>query len=196
MNISWQHDPVMQQLAETLPPPQPYPHQDTYLFLMGSIISQQLSTKVAKVIRERFLNLFPDKYPYAPELLELSLEKLRSVGLSQGKASYVQHIAQFHLAHPLHFAHLSALSDSEVIQLLTQIRGVGTWTAQMLLMFPMNRPDVFAIDDLVIRQQMIKLYQIEETGKLLTLRLHSIADNWKPHRTLACKYLWNAKDGN
>ncbi len=185
----------MEKLAEILPLPQPYPHQDTYLFLISSIISQQLSTKVAQVIQKRFLNLFPDNYPHAAEVLRLDLEKLRSVGLSQGKASYVQHIAQFHLSTPLHFPHLNVLSDAEVIQLLTQIKGVGTWTAQMVLMFPMNRPDVFAVDDLVIRQQMIKFYQIEETGKPLTLRLHSIADNWKPHRTLACKYLWNAKDG-
>lgn len=194
MSISWQHDPVISRLAEVLPLPASHIQQDIYLSLIGSIIAQQLSTKVASVIRERFINLFPDKYPHAQKLLQLGVDELKTAGLSAAKAGYVQNIARFHLEFPLQLEHLQPLSDDELISLLTQIKGVGVWTAQMVLMFTMGRPDVFPIDDLVIRQQMIKYYHIEESGKILRLRLMAIADNWRPHRTLACRYLWDAKD--
>jgi DNA-3-methyladenine glycosylase II len=73
---------------------------------------------------------------------------------------------------------------------LTPIKGVGKWTVEMLLMFVMNRPDVFPVDDLVIRQKMIKAYQVTETGKVLYQKLHQIAESWRPFRTQACRYLW------
>ncbi|QHT65730.1 DNA-3-methyladenine glycosylase 2 family protein [Rhodocytophaga rosea] len=194
MNINWQHDPVMNRLAEVLPVPTSYQQQDIYLALLSSIISQQLSTKVARVIRERFLSLFPDKYPQAELVLKLQIDDLKKVGLSTAKAGYVQNIARFHLDFPLSYEHLQPLPDEELIALFTQIKGVGIWTAQMVLMFPMNRPDVFPVDDLAIQQQMIKFYQIQESGKQLRERLFTIAENWRPHRTLACRYLWDAKD--
>jgi DNA-3-methyladenine glycosylase II len=194
MSIQWQHDPVISRLAEVLPVPPSYQQQDIYLALLSSIISQQLSTKVAKVIRERFLNLFTEKYPQAELVLQFQIEDLKKAGLSTAKAGYVQNIARFHLEFPLSYQHLQPLPDEELITLFTQIKGVGRWTAQMVLMFPMNRPDVFPVDDLAIQQQMIKFYQIEETGKSLRERLFAIAENWRPHRTLACRYLWDAKD--
>jgi DNA-3-methyladenine glycosylase II len=194
MSIHWQHDPVISRLAEVLLVPASYQQQDIYLALLSSIISQQLSTKVARVIRERFLNLFPDTYPQANLLLQLQIEDLKKAGLSTAKAGYVQNIARFHLEFPLQYEHLQPLSDEELIALFTRIKGVGVWTAQMVLMFPMNRPDVFPVDDLAIQQQMIKFYQIVETGKPLRQRLFAIAENWRPHRTLACRYLWDAKD--
>lgn len=194
MSISWQHDPVMSRLTEALPVPASYQQQDIYLALLSSIISQQLSTKVARVIRERFYSLFPDKYPRAELVVQFDIDALKKAGLSTAKASYVQNIARFHLEFPLIYEHLQPLPDEELITLLTQIKGVGRWTAQMVLMFPMNRPDVFPIDDLAIQQQMIKFYQIQETGKQLRECLFAVAENWKPHRTLACRYLWDAKD--
>jgi DNA-3-methyladenine glycosylase II len=194
MSINWQHDPVISRLAETLPVPTSYQQQDIYLALLSSIISQQLSTKVARVIRERFYNLFPEKYPQAELVIQFEIEALKKVGLSTAKAGYVQNIARFHLDFPLVYEHLQPLSDEELITLFTQIKGVGRWTAQMVLMFPMNRPDVFPVDDLAIQQQMVKFYQIKESGKELRQQLFTIAENWRPHRTLACRYLWDAKD--
>lgn len=192
--IHWQHDPVMQRLAQVLPQPEPYPYQDTYLFLIDSVISQQLSTKVADVIYKRFLQLFPGSYPTPELLLEMSPDLLRQPGLSVAKANYIQNIARFYLEHSLHASSLQYMPDEEILSLLTQIKGVGPWTAQMVLMFPLNRPDVFSIDDLVIRQQMIKWYMLTGSGKELRRQMITVAENWRPHRTLACKYLWKSKN--
>ncbi len=158
------------------------------------MISQQLSTKVAKVIYERFLNLFPGQYPEAEVLLQKPTEALRAVGLSAQKMGYLQNIARFHQAFPISLAHLDSLTDEEIITHLTQIKGVGRWTVEMLLMFPMNRPDVFPVDDLGIRQSIVMHYALTETGKELKTRLVTIAEKWRPYRTLASKYLWLARD--
>ncbi len=194
MAVQWSNDPIMQGLADSLPFPQPFVQRDPYLYLLGAIVSQQLSTKVATVIYERFLNLFPDRYPQANLLLDMPAETLRTAGLSGQKTAYLKNIAAFHLATPIDPVHLEALSDEEIIKHLTQIKGVGRWTVEMLLMFPMNRPDVFPIDDLGIRQSIITQYGLTETGKALQARLIEVAEGWRPHRTLACKYLWRARD--
>jgi DNA-3-methyladenine glycosylase II len=194
--MSWHlHDPVMTRLVETIPAPPPSVRNDLYLALLESVVSQQLSVRVADVIFARFCGLFADNYPEAAQVLALETDVLRSVGLSGQKAAYIRNIAAFHLANPVTMERLDHLTDEEVIAELTQIKGVGRWTVQMLLMFPMNRPDIFPIDDLGIRQSMIALYGVTETGKDLYKRLHQIADAWQPHRTLACKYLWRARDG-
>jgi DNA-3-methyladenine glycosylase II len=193
MSIQWQHDPIMHRLAQVLPQPEPYPYQDTYLFLIDSVISQQLSTKVADVIYKRFLQLFPGAYPTPELLLEMSPDLLRQPGLSVAKANYIQNIARFYLEHSLHANSLQHMPDEEILSLLTQIKGVGPWTVQMVLMFPLDRPDVFPIDDLAIRQQMIKWYKLTGSEKELRRQMITVAENWRPHRTLACKYLWKSK---
>jgi DNA-3-methyladenine glycosylase II len=193
MSIHWQHDPVLYKLTQLLPMPKPYPFGDTYLFLIDSVISQQLSTKVAAVIYERFLQLFPEAYPLPQLLIEMPVEPLRKAGLSVAKANYIKNIARFYLEHSLHADSLQHMPDEDILALFTQIKGVGPWTVQMVLMFPLNRPDVFPIDDLAIRQQIIRWYKLTETGKGLRMQMTAIAENWRPHRTLACKYLWKAK---
>jgi DNA-3-methyladenine glycosylase II len=193
MSIHWQHDPVLYKLTQLLPMPEPYEFTDTYLFLIDSVISQQLSTKVAAVIYERFLQLFPEAYPLPQLLIEMPVEPLRKAGLSVAKANYIKNIARFYLEHSLHADSLQHMPDEDILALLTQIKGVGPWTVQMVLMFPLNRPDVFPIDDLAIRQQIIRWYKLTETGKGLRMQMTAIAENWRPHRTLACKYLWKAK---
>lgn len=86
------------------------------------------------------------------------------------------------------------MSDEEIIEFLSQIKGVGKWTVQMLLMFTLGRPDVFPVDDLGIQQAMIRLYQLNETGKDLKKKMQEIAEPWQPFRTVACRYLWRWKD--
>ena len=193
--MAWHdNDPVMTHLVQTLPAPAISVREDLYLALIEAIVSQQLSTRVADVIFARFLGLFPDGYPHAGQVSALETEKLRSVGLSGQKAGYIRNIAGFHGATHISVAGFSSHTDEEIITHLTQIKGVGRWTVQMLLMFPMNRPDVFPMDDLGIRQSMIGLYGVTETGKDLHQRLYQIAESWRPNRTLACKYLWKARD--
>ncbi len=167
-----------------------------YADLLGSIISQQVSVKAAAAVQKRFLNLFSDGYPHLEQLLSLSEEQLRSTGLSRQKATYVRNIAEFFAHERLLDYDWSQHEDEEIIRLLTQIKGVGRWTVEMILMFTLQRPDVFPLDDLGIRNAMIRLYGIEETGKALKPRLLEIAEPWRPYRTHACRYLWRWKDSN
>lgn len=170
-----------------------YRNADLYLDLMESIMSQQLSVKAAATIFQRFLNLFPKRYPEPMMVLELSDADLRSAGVSKQKAGYVKNVALFAIENDLSKAALKKLGDEEVIAMLTQIKGVGRWTAEMLLMFPLGRPDVFPVDDLGIQIAMKNVYGLRGKGASLRKRMIAIAEKWRPHRTLACKYLWRSR---
>ncbi len=166
-----------------------------YLRLCSSILSQQLSTTVAKVLYNRFLNLFEGKEPTAKQILETPAETFRSIGFSNAKASYVHNVCRFFIVNKITDAQLHKLSNEEVIELLTQIKGVGKWTVEMILMFTLAREDVFAIDDLGLKQSVIKLYNIKVTDKkLLYQKIENISLKWSPYRTYASRYLWNWKD--
>ena len=134
---------------------------DIYHSLLSSIVSQQLSTKVVKIIWNRFTGLFVDGYPDAESLLSKEHELLRSIGLSNSKANYVKNVAEFYLENDMTFDYLQAMSDDQIVEYLSQIKGVGKWTVQMILMFPMDRPDVFPVDDLGIQNSMKRLYNID-----------------------------------
>lgn len=167
---------------------------DIYFSLLQSIVSQQLSTKVAKIIFNRLTDLFVDGYPKANQLLVTDHKVLRGIGLSNNKANYVKNVAEFSLQNNITFDYLHLMSDEEIISYLTQIKGVGKWTVQMILMFPMDRPNVFPVDDLGIQNVMKKMYQIELEKKELKSKLTEIANNWHPYQTLACKYIWKIGD--
>ncbi|MVT07233.1 DNA-3-methyladenine glycosylase family protein [Chitinophaga tropicalis] len=165
------------------------------LKLIGSIMSQQLSVKVAAVIYARFLALYDGKEPTPQEILDTPAPTLRGIGLSNAKVSYVHNVARFAVDESLTDKKLQQMENEEVIKYLTQIKGVGRWTVEMLLMFYLNREDVFAIDDLGLQQAMIRLYKIKtEDKKLLKEKLLKISGKWAPYRTYACRYLWAWKD--
>ena len=167
-----------------------------YLRLCSSILSQQLSTKVAHVLYNRFLDLYGGKEPSAQKILETHVEVFRSIGFSNAKAGYVHNVCRFFIENKITDARLHKMTNEEVIDLLTQIKGVGKWTVEMILMFTLGREDVFAFDDLGLKQSMIKLYNIKETDKkLLQKKMETITIKWKPYRTYACRYLWGWKDG-
>lgn len=168
-----------------------------YLALCGSIMSQQLSTKVADVIYKRFLNLYGAEEPGADQIMETPFEKLRAIGLSNAKTNYVHNVARFALEHGMDYDKLDKMSNDEVIEYLTRIKGVGKWTVEMLLMFTLGREDVFAIDDLGIQNAMIKLYKLDRSDKkLFREKLLKISAKWKPYRTFACMHLWLWKDNS
>ena len=167
---------------------------DIYFSLLQSIVSQQLSTKVATIIWDRFTDLFVDQYPKSETILISSHETLRSVGLSNNKVNYIQNVAEFSLTKDISFDFLQSLSDEEIITYLTEIKGVGKWTVQMILMFPMDRPNVFPVDDLGIQNGMKKLYQIDLEKKELKKQLNKISEQWSPYKTLASKYIWKISD--
>jgi DNA-3-methyladenine glycosylase II len=170
-------------------------HKNIPLRLMASIMSQQLNTKVAAVIYRRFLELYGGKEPKPQQVLDTSFEKLRGIGLSNAKVSYVQNVARFCIEHKITDKKLLVMSNEEIIELLTQIKGVGRWTVEMLLMFTLGREDVFAPDDLGIQQAMIKTYRLDNTDKkIFREKMLKLSEKWKPYRTYACLHLWKFKD--
>ena len=169
-------------------------HNDIYLDLLDSIVSQQLSVKAAGTIFQRFLEIFDDLNPTPHRILDTDTELLRGCGLSYQKAGYIKNIAAYWIENQCIHKDWLAITDEEIIKELTTIKGVGKWTVQMILMFRLNRPDVFPIDDLVIRQSMIKMYEVEATGKELMKQLTEIAETWRPYRSIACRYVWRYKD--
>jgi DNA-3-methyladenine glycosylase II len=169
--------------------------KDIVFYLCASIMSQQLSTKVAHTIRQRFLDLFGCRAPTPGEILAASPAALRSIGLSNAKVSYVLNVARFAVEKGLDHRKLNKMENEEVIAYLTQIKGVGRWTAEMLLMFGLAREDVFAIDDWGIQNAMIHVYKLDrEDKKAFREKLLKISGKWSPYRTYACLYLWRWKD--
>ena len=167
--------------------------KNTPVRLMASIISQQLSTKVAAIIFSRFLALFDGKEPSCEQVLKCT--NLRSIGLSQSKVHYIQNVAEFFIANQITDKQLYAMEPDAIIDLLTQIKGVGKWTVQMLMLFSLGQEDVFAVDDLGIQQAMTRLYKIKfETKKELHTKMLAISSNYTPYSSYACLHLWQWKD--
>ena len=165
------------------------------VYLCYSIISQQLSTKVATIISQRFLDLYNGQEPTAQQIVETPFEKLRGIGMSNAKTNYVQNVARFELEQGMEFTNLNKMSDEEVIEYLTQIKGVGRWTSEMLLMFALCREDVFAVDDLGVQIAMAKIYKIDNIDKKqLKEKMIQLSNKWSPYRTYACLHLWQWKD--
>jgi len=165
------------------------------IYLCASIMSQQLSTKVADVIYQRFIKLYSGKEPSAQQIIDTPFETLRGIGLSNAKVSYVKNVAQFELEHGMDAKRLGKMSNEEVIDYLVQIKGVGRWTVEMLLMFALGREDVFAVDDLGIQNAMAGLYKLDKTDKkFLKAEMIRISEKWSPYRTYACVHLWRWKD--
>ena len=169
--------------------------KNLFLYLCYSIMSQQLSTKVASVIKKRFLDLYNGKEPTAQQVIDTPFEKLRGIGMSNAKANYVQNVARFEIEHGMSHDKLSKMTDEEVIEYLTQIKGVGRWTTEMLLMFALHREDIIALDDLGIQNAMISLYKLDNSNKKkLREELMRVSKRWSPYRTYACMYMWRWKD--
>ena len=170
-------------------------HKNIPLRLCASIMSQQLSTKVAKVIFHRFLELYGGKEPTPAQIAATPFDTLRAIGLSNAKTQYVLNVAQFALDNQLTDSRLKKMTDEEIIALLTQIKGVGRWTVEMLLMFTLGREDVFAVDDYGIQVAMKKLYGLDDSNKKeLKAEMLRISKKWSPYRTYACLHLWSWKD--
>ena len=170
-------------------------HKNICLRLCASIMSQQLSTKVAKVIYHRFLELYGGEEPTPAQIVETPFDTLRAIGLSNAKTQYVLNVAQFAIDHQLDDKRLKKMSDQEIIDLLTQIKGVGKWTVEMLLMFTLGREDIFSVDDYGIQVAMKKLYKLDDSNKKeLRENMLRLSKKWSPYRTYACLHLWQWKD--
>lgn len=187
-------DPIMREIVEATRLRQRHHDGDVYLALLRSIVFQQLSGKAASTIFGRFIQLFPDEYPDATQLRRLHKTKLTSCGLSKQKADYVQNVARYWSENDLDETDWTCYSDEEFIAEVTPIKGVGVWTAQMVLMFTLKRPDVLPLNDLGIRNAIVKAYRLRSKGPRLETRMTEVARAWRPYRTLACRYLWEWVD--
>lgn len=165
-----------------------------WLYLCYSIMSQQLSSKVATIIKERFLDLYGGE-PEPEQVIEMPFAQLRNIGLSNAKVHYIQNVARFQLEHGLEHKKLGKMNNEEVIEYVTQIKGVGRWTAEMMLMFALCREDLFALDDLGLRNAVKGIYGLKHRKKKTEdTAILKIAEKWSPYRTYACLYLWHWKD--
>ena len=161
--------------------------------LVRAIVYQQLSGKAAATIYKRFKNLFiKNKYPSPIMVMERSHEELRSVGLSNQKASYIHNIADAFYTGAIP-KDINIIGDKEVIECLTTIKGVGPWTAEMFLMFTLNRPDVFPVTDLGIQKGFQLFFQLDKLPR--PDQMMEKAESWRPYRTLASWYLWRIVEG-
>ena len=163
---------------------------DAYGALLRAIVGQQLSTKAARTIYLRVVDLFGGATPTPEQLLEAPEEDLRACGLSGRKTEYVRDLATHVLSGELELERLEVLGDEEVIEEIVAVRGLGRWTAEMFLLFHLQRPDVLSGGDLGIRKAIQVEYGLEEMPT--PTRAIEIGERWRPHRSLASLYLWES----
>ena len=156
--------------------------------LVSSVIEQQLSNNSAQAIQSRLDTLFDNDVITPERLARIGEEELRKTGLSLAKARCLRSLAEHVLSDKINFLKLEAIDDEAVISTLTQVKGIGRWTAEMYLMSSLRRLDVFPIDDLAIRTAIFRVYGLPETGFIAQAR--QTAEQWRPYRTIACWYLY------
>jgi DNA-3-methyladenine glycosylase II len=163
---------------------------DAYGALLRSIVGQQLSTKAARTIYLRVLEIFDGSTPGPERLLEASEADLRGAGLSGRKVEYIRDLASHVLSGELELERLDELSDQEVVAEIVAVRGLGQWTAEMFLLFHLERPDVLSGGDLGIRKAVQIEYGLGEMPA--PQRVLEVGEPWRPHRSLASLYLWES----
>ncbi len=184
-------DPVLRAIIERVGPCRMEFAPAEFSSLAEAIVYQQLNGKAAVTIFNRFVALAGE--PLTPEgILKLSDEQLRSVGLSKQKSAYLKDLSAKTTAGLLDFARLPELTDDEVIQHLTQVKGIGVWTAHMFLMFSLRRPNVLPTGDYGVQMAIKKHYRKRKLPK--PKDMEKIAKAWEPYRSVACWYMWRSLD--
>ncbi|HBB34243.1 MAG TPA: DNA-3-methyladenine glycosylase 2 family protein [Cyanobacteria bacterium UBA8803] len=187
-------DPILGQLMDRIGACQLSQHElegDLFFCLSRSILHQQLSTKVANIIHARFLQLYPDtKFPTARDILNTPDEVFRNIGISRPKISYLKDLARHAIDGLPTLEELEVLDDEEIIKILTQVKGIGRWTVQMLLIFRLQRWDVLPVDDLGVRAGIRQLYNLEALPDRKTTE--AFGKKWQPYCSIASWYLWRS----
>jgi len=196
LNIAKRHlrntDSVMRRLTKGAELPTPSASgQPHYHALVRAIINQQLSVKAGRTIEQRLLRLHGGRYFKADSVLKLKQESLRECGISYNKIRYIRTLAQAITDGELSFRKLARQDDDKVRDTLTQYPGIGQWSADMFLINSLRRPDVFPIDDLVLRKTMQRHYRLADSTKRDAYV--AIAEAWRPYRTIASYYLWTTR---
>jgi DNA-3-methyladenine glycosylase II len=189
-------DPVMAELVERVGPlavdqrRRGRPTDDLYGALLRTIVGQQLSVAAARTIYGRVLDIYDGEVPTPKQVLATEVADLRGAGLSGRKAEYIRDLAAHVESGELEIDRLREMPDEEVIAEIVAVRGLGRWSADMFLMFTLGRPDVLPVDDLGIRRAIKLAYGLDELPA--AAEMERIAEPWRPHRTLACMYLWES----
>lgn len=187
-------DPVMNRIIEAVGPYQISYREPEFETLVRSIVYQQLSGKAAGTIFGRLAEATVRGGKIRPKaILDLGEGGMRPFGISSQKGRYITDLAEKTATRKIQFSKLPAMADQEVIEHLTQVKGVGVWTVQMFLMFALQRPDVLPTGDLAIRNAITKAYGLEQAASMA--EMEQIAAPWRPYRTMACWYLWRSLDG-
>jgi DNA-3-methyladenine glycosylase II len=184
-------DRIMKKIIAQVGPCTLDARRDYFVILCKSIFNQQISTKVASVLFARFVTLFPRKRPTPKLVLQLiagDAEVFRAYGLSRQKHVYIADLARHFHEGLIPTSRLARMTDDEIVEVLTAVKGVGRWTAEMFLMFTMNRPDVWPVDDLGIQMAVMNAYGMKTRPTAKALR--DFGHEWRPWRTLASWYLW------
>jgi DNA-3-methyladenine glycosylase II len=184
-------DPVLRKVIDRVGPCTLTPRQDYFVVLCKAIFTQQISTSVAAVLFGRFRDLFPQRRPTPPRVLECIAKgegALVGCGLSRQKRAYIADLAQHFVDRRIPTRRLSRLPDEQVIELLVEVKGIGRWTAEMFLIFTLNRPDVLPVDDLGLREGVREIYHLPERPP--PKRVIEMGEHWRPWRTLATWYIW------
>ena len=163
---------------------------DPFSALVRTVVGQQLSTKAAATIHRRLLDLLPEGVATPAALDALNDAQLRQVGLSRQKSAYIRDLSMKAASGELPLEHLSDMSDEEVIEAITKVKGLGRWSAEMFLMFRLRRPDVLPVDDLGIVNAIHRLYKLRKRPD--SKRINKLGEVWRPYRTVACWYLWRS----
>ncbi len=185
-------DPVMKAMIDAVGPYTLRFERDRFAMLVRSIVSQQISTIAAHAIRKRLMDLVGPDGLTPGNLARFDTDELRSVGLSSQKASYVADLATKVNDGTVDLRRIGRLSDQAVVESLTQVKGIGRWTAQMFLIFSLGRPDVFPHDDLGVRTAIRDRYGLDDLPDKTTS--HSIAAPWRPYASVASWYCWRSLD--
>ncbi|HYG83418.1 MAG TPA: DNA-3-methyladenine glycosylase [Verrucomicrobiae bacterium] len=188
------HDPILGAHIATGPMPTLTPHTNYYQDLVSAIIGQQLSVKAAAAIKKRFLDLFDGAFPTPDMILTKDITTLKSVGLSLPKAKYIQDLARRIIDGTVRFDTLDAMTDQEIIAVLTEVKGIGEWTVHMFLMFCMGRLDVLPVGDLGIRNSIKRLYNLETLPSPTVINELADKNGWHPYCSIAALYLWQGLD--
>jgi DNA-3-methyladenine glycosylase II len=187
------NDPILGALIERIGPYRMEFRDPTFETLVRSIVFQQLSGKVARVIYDRLARALPEERMTPEGILLLRPERMRRLGLSRQKTAYIRDLARHTVKGKVAFADLPELPDEEVIARLTVVKGIGVWTAHMFLIFALRRHNVLPIGDLGIRSAIKKVYGLADLPK--PLEIEDMARGWHPYCTVASWYLWRSLDG-
>lgn len=188
------HDPVLTPVIARAGLCTIRPHRDYYRALAGSIISQQLSVKAADAIERRFMDLFGGTFPAPAAILHKTVDELRAAGLSRAKAAYIRDLADHIQSGRLLFDRLDDMDNSEIVAYLTDVKGIGEWTAHMFLMFCMGRLDVLPVGDLGIRNGVRQLYGLADIPTPQQVATIAQSNHWHPYESIASWYIWQALD--